>query len=538
MEKHSKGTWLNTRGRIDRRSSAGLVCMQMRSKKEMMLETEREFLGDYYDILSKLAKFGITRNPAISYLAVNYPPRPLARSIESWYKEFYEKISDTINSFNSKNRSLNIYLHIPFCSRLCTFCHYNLTTRFDENTIREYVSDLSEEIRIFSKQLVQFPETVKLFLGGGSPSQLSTRQIRLLYRQVEESFKSKIVESTIEIHPEMARKYADLNQYFNELEDIGIARISIGLQSSNDDILKRCNRGHTALDAQRVMEVLKDFAFITNIDTLIELPGQTLGTFFDTLEFAYCYIPTMITVYPLHLKPGSYDYVRFTREKDDFPDWKLTAKLMILADKLAGGFGYYNDLVNWYKRPGAESEKDTELSSRWLDEQNAVIGFGSGAYSRIIFNYSNILYWNDYSLESYRELVRNQKIGANRFIQMDVNESVRQQLILRMKSSNLRRDHYEKLCSLMESETLKEVEHFVKELENIGLVTEDSDRIQLTKVGRVLSEEIAACFASDSVLNKLKEIGDPSEIRRSFFPDAKLSLRFKEFLRSLRVGDR
>lgn len=499
----------------------------------MISKVETEFLNDYYGILMNLAKHRVVRNPSLSYLAVNYPPRPLSKPIEYGYEGFVDNILGTMNSFFSESTSLNVYLHTPFCSRLCTFCHYNLTTKFDEDIKREYVLNLSKEIEFFSSRLKRFPKTIKLFFGGGSPSQLDPLQIEALYSQVEKSFKGKIVESTIEIHPEIVNRYADLGHFFNTLKEIGITRISVGLQTSNDKILKRCNRGHTASDAKRILETLKDFSFITNVDTLIELPGQTLGTFFDTLRFAYSSSPSMVTVYPLHLKPGSYDCIRYIKRKDNFPDWKLIAKLIILADKFADEFGYHNDLVNWYKSSDTKDGMDTELRSRWLDERSALIGFGCGAYSRIIFDYSNILYWNNYSLRNYKALISRGRLGADRFLQSGKEESIRQQLILYVKSSSLKKDYFNRLCALMEKETLNEVKYQLEKLESLNLLAENSSEIQLTKVGRVLSEEIAGCFASTHILSELKKVQEPSEIRYSFFPAADLCLRFKRYLHNL-----
>src|SRR5712671_3494241 len=179
----------------------------------------------------------------------------------------------------------HIYVHIPFCARICPYCAFykdlldrSQTQRFCEAILQELAGrDHSSLAAARARRL--FPFTI--YFGGGTPTALNIAQLEMLLRGFRERLDlSQLVEWTIEANPGSvsARKAAFLR-------NLGITRISLGVQSWNDDLLKLLGREHNARQAKESFDILRAAGFSNiNIDLMFGLPGQSLEQWRSTLE--------------------------------------------------------------------------------------------------------------------------------------------------------------------------------------------------------------------------------------------------------------
>jgi len=190
-----------------------------------------------------------------------------------------------------------LYIHVPFCLSKCPYCDFYSTT--DHSLIPRWLNALEMEIRIYQDQ---FPVIDTLYLGGGSPSRLSDQQIESLLKLIQERFPfGPGSEITIEVNPN------DLNpSKVQKYRDLGINRISLGVQSFDDRELLFLRRHHKAEDTQKALEWIREAGFTNlGIDLIYGLPGQTIGQWLATLEKTLTFQPEHLSCYQLTIAKGT-----------------------------------------------------------------------------------------------------------------------------------------------------------------------------------------------------------------------------------------
>jgi len=266
---------------------------------------------------------------------------------------------------------LALYVHIPFCKTRCPYCDFN-TCAGIEALVPGYVEALSTEITAWGRLLGR-PPAKTLFFGGGTPSCLPTREIADLCRTAREAFDVPgDAEITLEANPGDCG-HEKLSGYL----DIGINRLSVGVQSFDDAALKTLGRRHNSAEAGRAIRVARDAGFKNvSLDLIFGLPSQSLNQWRASLESALAYGPEHLSLYGLTLEPGTpmEKWVREGRVPEPDPD--LAADMYEMAeDTLAeSGFRHY-EISNW-SRPQYECRHNLAY---WRTEP--YLGAGAGAHS-------------------------------------------------------------------------------------------------------------------------------------------------------------
>ena len=193
-------------------------------------------------------------------------------------------------------KSIGIYIHIPFCKQKCKYCDF---TSFScmEDKYDEYFKYLQQEITEKSEELCNEKiEIDTIYIGGGTPSIVPAEYIESIIKLISVKFNvSKNAEITIEVNPGTVDK-EKLEKYIN----IGINRISIGLQATNDNLLKMLGRIHTYNEFEKVFEDARKVSFKNiNVDLMIGLPNQTIDDVQESLEKIIKKSPEHISVYSL-----------------------------------------------------------------------------------------------------------------------------------------------------------------------------------------------------------------------------------------------
>lgn len=367
------------------------------------------------------------------------------------------------------NNKLGIYIHIPFCLRKCAYCDFysveSISTKGEA-----YISKIISEINRWGGVLNN-PPADTLYFGGGTPSLLKSGQIKAIIDSVKQSFSLKDAEVTLEVNPG-----DKLEDFFGEVQKVGINRISIGMQSAVENELQALSRRHTSLQVANTVKAARD-AGIKNIslDIMLGIPGQTKKSLKQTVEFAISLNPEHISAYLLTLEPETPLY----KNKENFyiPNDDEAGELYLYACQLLAKAGYNRYEISNFAKKGYESRHNTKY---WKGAD--YLGIGPAAHSFIKgkrFYYERDI--NKY-IKSPTEIFDGEGGGAE--------ESLMLRLRL-VKGVNI--NDFAKEFNLSPQKTNRLIKK-AELLSKNNLVEFESNVISLTDSGAVLSNGVIAEF--------------------------------------------
>ncbi|MGI2905537.1 radical SAM family heme chaperone HemW [Tolypothrix sp. VBCCA 56010] len=268
------------------------------------------------------------------------------------------------------------YVHIPFCRRRCFYCDFPVSVVGDRLRgetsvgISHYVDVLIQEIAATAT----FGLPLKtIFFGGGTPSLLSTDQLRRILGVIEERFG---ISPGAEISMEMDPGTFDL-EHLQGYRRLGVNRVSLGVQAFESELLQVAGRSHTITDIFTAVDLIRQVGVPEfSIDLISGLPHQTLDRWQYSLEKAVATAPTHISIYDLTIEPGT-AFGRFYKPGDQpLPTDETTVEMYRLAQQILTSAGYEHYEISNYAQPGHQCRHN-----RVYWENRPYYGFGMGAAS-------------------------------------------------------------------------------------------------------------------------------------------------------------
>ncbi len=270
-----------------------------------------------------------------------------------------------------------LYIHIPFCARKCLYCgFYSVSSRyagsrFGPDFASIYVKALLRELDLRKKEITE--PVVTLYIGGGTPSLLPPEDLRNLAEGIKERIGQQwaVEEFTLEANPEQADKDS-----IRAWKEIGVNRLSLGVQSFADTELRACGRRHSSTKAYEAAHIAIEELGNVSLDLIFGLPGQTLESWEDSLSKLIELRPTHVSAYALMYDEGT----AFTRQLDsgslrEMPEEESEKMYSLLSRRLsAAGYEHYE--VSNFSLPGFRSRHN---SSYWTGAH--YLGLGAGAHS-------------------------------------------------------------------------------------------------------------------------------------------------------------
>jgi len=369
-----------------------------------------------------------------------------------------------------------IYIHIPFCERKCIYCDFYSVENL--NLIDRFTESLLKEIEIFSIEADFFNDSIfdTIYFGGGTPSLLEPTQIEKILNKLSQSFKiSSNPEITLETNPGTVDKRKLL-----EFKNLGVNRISFGVQSFFDDDLKFLGRIHTGEDAFKCVNDSFEVGFENvSIDLIFGLPGQTVEKWLDNLKFAVSLNVPHISAYNLIVERGTPLHELFSLGKVEIPEDEIQAQLYERTIDFLENAGYVHYEVSNYAFEGFECRHNLKY---WQYEN--YIGFGPSAHSFWI----NKRWWNFANLNKYINALDLGKIPVANFEILDEEKMIEEfiYLCLRSKGINVARFKGKFGFEFVDGDIKDEIE----ELERAGYINIEDDFIKLTPKGFLLCDEI------------------------------------------------
>ncbi len=289
------------------------------------------------------------------------------------------------------SKYVSLYVHIPFCAVKCKYCDFLSFDGESYGTMLRYVDSLCQEIKLYAPIADDYIVR-SVFIGGGTPSLLDESLIINIMAFIKKTFTlDRDAEITIEANPGTLR-----HQKLNGYKTAGINRISIGLQSADDDMLKKMGRLHNYDQFVASYNAARRAGFDNiNIDVMSGLPGQTIHTFVDTLSKVIDYQPEHISVYSLSIEPGT-PFANDPEILESLPPDMIDRRMYEITKKLLSAHGYDRYEISNYAKSGYECKHNMVY---WTGGD--YIGFGIGASSYFqgkrfnnmtdIFNYIDIM---------------------------------------------------------------------------------------------------------------------------------------------------
>ena len=261
-----------------------------------------------------------------------------------------------------------LYVHIPFCASKCAYCDFYSLPPRNEATVDRYIASLHKELELRAHAETSTPWRT-VYIGGGTPSMLNARQLQALIGALGE--RADGAEFTIEANPEDVDK-----EWLEQVEQLGVNRVSMGVQSFHDSELKAVGRRHTARRAVEAVELLAVAGMEYSIDLIYGLPEQTNQSWKESLQMVARFKPPHFSAYMLSYEPGTRLHARLLAGKVvEATDDDLLARLDMLNNFASAG-NYVHYEVSNFALPGHEAVHN---SAYW--DGTPYLGLGAGAHS-------------------------------------------------------------------------------------------------------------------------------------------------------------
>ena len=293
-----------------------------------------------------------------------------------------------------ENKELGIYIHIPFCRHKCDYCDF-VSFSNKQDFIENYIEAVKKEINNYfkDKTLLETYTVTTIYIGGGTPSYINSKYICEIMKVLEENLKDNMVkmedmEITIEVNPGTVNK-EKLEQY----RKAKINRLSIGLQSTNNEMLKQIGRIHTYEQFLETYKIAKEVGFENiNVDLMIGLPNQTIEDIKRSLKEIVQLNPTHISVYSLIIEEGTVIARKIENHQLQEMDEELERNMYWYVKNTLELNGYTHYEISNFAKEGKESKHNMNC---W--RQKEYIGIGLAAHSYL--NY--VRYTNTSEMEQY-----------------------------------------------------------------------------------------------------------------------------------------
>ncbi len=391
------------------------------------------------------------------------------------------------------NQPFSLYVHVPFCNTICFYCGCNKVVTKDHSRAAQYLRYLDREFSLVSGMLEGNRRAEQVHLGGGTPTFLSSEELRQLMRQLGQHFELLPGEYAIEIDPRTVD-----NEKIAALGQLGFNRMSLGVQDFNPDVQKAVNRIQSEEETNRAIEVARKHGVTSiNIDLIYGLPKQSVAGFGETLDSVLAIKPDRIALYSYAHLPHMFKPQRRI-EPADLPTAETKLAIMALAIQTLTDAGYVYIGMDHFALPHDELAMAAKHAGLHRNFQgystrpdSDLIAFGVSAISKVGATYSQ----NVKTLDEYYDRLDRNELPVLRGIELTADDILRRAVIQSIMC------HFELSIESIEiAHLIKFNEYFAYELEKLaelqqeGLVTLEPGWINVTPRGRLLVRIIAMVF--------------------------------------------
>ena len=407
-----------------------------------------------------------------------------------------DKVKKAFNKSNQEN-GISVYIHLPYCESLCTFCGCNKRITRNHNVEKPYIDAVLREWDMYLEIMGDLPHIKELHLGGGTPTFFSSESLKILVEAIKEkSHLTPDYEFSIEVHPNVTRK-----EQLKTLYDIGFRRLSLGVQDFDPVVQDIINRIQPYENVEMVTEYARNLGFTSiNFDLVYGLPLQKEESIINTIEKVKKLMPDRIAFYSYaHVPWKSPGQRRFTEADLPSPDQKR--KLYEIGREMLEEAGYVEIGMDHFALPSdslykAVKEKTMHRNFMGYNSRYTELLIGLGVSS--ISDTWDAYIQNNKTIDEYLEIIESGNLPITSGHILNEEDKVIRKHILNL------------MCSFTTSWEDKSLQHHsltegikrMKELEKDGLVKILPESIEVTEAGKTFIRNI--CMTLDSRLwNKI-----------------------------------
>ncbi len=370
-----------------------------------------------------------------------------------------------------------LYIHIPFCDHICTYCDFpKLMTKGQRH--EDYIQALLVELKAY-EQRAGFHELESIYIGGGTPTALSVKQIQPLFDYLHEAINMKqIVEFSIEANPENLTE-----EKVKYLLSQQISRFSLGVQTFDETLLKRIGRQHGSQHVEQAVDTLKANGMNNiNIDLIYAIPGQTVEQLKEDLVKALSLDVEHISAYSLIVEEHTQLYLAYMKDQLKLTENDVEAKMyeIVIETLIKQGYQHY-EISNFAKSVPS-------LHNQWYWKNETYIGTGLGAHGYV----DGTRYQNTRSINTYIELLQKGDLPIVESHLLSKEEKIEEEMFLGLRlleGINLKTisHKYEIDVEVLYQQALKKL-IAAGDLERIG------SQIRLTRQGLLMANNVFEQF--------------------------------------------
>lgn len=401
---------------------------------------------------------------------------------------------------SSIQEPLSLYLHIPFCQKICLFCGCSVVLNRKEENERLYTEALVQEIKMVSK-ITGKKKVVQIHFGGGTPTKLSIELLTKILEALFSSFSLDQAEIAIEIDPRTV--FSDQGQKLKALRALGFNRVSFGVQDTNEKVQEAIKRRQSLEMTQKTFYLAKELGFTgINLDLIYGLPYQTITTFAKTCQDIIALRPDRIAFFSYAKVPWIKPHQKAIKDatlpsfEEKFQIYSQARETFLQNGYMAIGMDHFaleqDELAKAYRNKTLQRNFQGYTTTQ---AQN-LIGFGITAIGFV----ENGYFQNVKTLQEYQSKIQEEHLPVFRGYLLTDDDLFRKTVIHKLMCQfELSKTFEEKRLLPLVKDLEPELELFKKQ----GLLIETKEKLVVTKLGELFVRNIA--FAFDSFANKRKE---------------------------------
>lgn len=402
-----------------------------------------------------------------SYFVSNYPP------FSQWKPDYKDDALEVLNREPRVGERMGLYLHIPFCRKRCEFCYFKVYTDKNAQEIERYLQALDSEMEMYSRMpALQGRQLRFMYFGGGTPSYLSEKQLHRLVERLDKHISWQNAEEvTFECEPGTLKK-----SKLETLKEIGITRLSLGVENFKDEILQANGRAHLSAEIFRAYDWAREVGFDqVNIDLIAGMVGETEENWQACIKKALELEPDSLTVYQMELPFNTVISKRILDEgqASPIPDWATKRRWVDEAMQAFEAHGYEvasATTIATKKKPCQFVYTD----GLWKGTDMIALGVSSFGY------FDGVHMQNAHSFKEYLDLVEAGTLPIVRAYPMEPEQRLIREMILQLKTGRIERGYFEKKFGTDPAEKWGDI---YGRLRNEGMLEMANGSIVLTRKG-------------------------------------------------------
>ncbi len=419
-----------------------------------------------------------TKTEVGNYFVSTYPP------FSEWRAE---NISDAFEALNEPARTadpLGLYLHVPFCRKRCLFCYFKVYTDKNASEIELYLNALVKENEIYSRtNALQGRQLRFAYFGGGTPSYISEKQLQTLVEGLNRHVSWENAEEvTFECEPGTLKK-----SKLETLKQIGVTRLSLGVEHFDDDILKANGRAHLSPEIYRAYEWAREVDFPQiNIDLIAGMMGESEERWRETVRRAVELEPDSVTIYQMELPYNTVISQEMIRSGLDSPiaDWPTKRRWVDYAFERFQEAGF--------RIASAYTLATTKKPCRFIYTDalwhgGDMIGLGVSSFS----HFGGVNFQNARNLEEYVRLLETDELQLWRALRLTPKQRLIREMVLQLKTGSLDLEYFRAKFGV---DIWSEFQAVYERLEKEELLDHEPGRIALTRRGLLQVDHFLAEF--------------------------------------------